>query len=56
MRSILGAMAELGDAQVEKAFQKQETVFIGAKRTLGKKSAKGLRFSKDIGLGFKTPS
>jgi small subunit ribosomal protein S11e len=47
-------MAESGDAQVEKAFQKQNNVFIGSKRSLGKKS-NASRFSKDIGLGFKTP-
>eukprot|EP00824_Muranothrix_gubernata_P003075 TRINITY_DN13835_c0_g1_i1.p1 TRINITY_DN13835_c0_g1~~TRINITY_DN13835_c0_g1_i1.p1 ORF type:complete len:179 (-),score=53.51 TRINITY_DN13835_c0_g1_i1:43-579(-) len=44
------------DIQTEKAFQKQETIFIGKKRVLGKKlSAKDLRFTKNVGLGFKTP-
>ena len=42
--------------QVEKAFQKQETIFIGKKRVLGKKtSVRDLRFYKNVGLGFKTP-
>lgn len=39
--------------QHEKAFQKQETVFVGAKRQL--KKGKGGRFYKNVGLGFKTP-
>jgi small subunit ribosomal protein S11e len=42
--------------QTEKAFQKQETIFIGKRRVLGKKlSQKDIRFYKNIGLGFKTP-
>mmetsp|Transcript_22257 Transcript_22257/g.15881 ORF Transcript_22257/g.15881 Transcript_22257/m.15881 type:complete len:164 (+) Transcript_22257:9-500(+) len=41
--------------QTEKAYQKQDAVFIGRKRALGKKSKKGMRFYKSIGLGFKTP-
>eukprot|EP00389_Voromonas_pontica_P012933 GDKH01019915.1.p1 GENE.GDKH01019915.1~~GDKH01019915.1.p1 ORF type:complete len:173 (+),score=52.29 GDKH01019915.1:1-519(+) len=54
---IVAKMATAGlDTQHEKAFQKQDAVFIGAKRVLGKKSKKGLRFWKDVGLGFATPS
>mmetsp|Transcript_21279 Transcript_21279/g.29268 ORF Transcript_21279/g.29268 Transcript_21279/m.29268 type:complete len:164 (+) Transcript_21279:90-581(+) len=41
--------------QTEKAYQKQDGVFIGRKRVLGKKTNKGMRFYKSIGLGFKTP-
>eukprot|EP00904_Undaria_pinnatifida_P001402 jgi/Undpi1/11262/HiC_scaffold_30.g13560.m1 len=43
--------------QHEKAYQKQDAVFVGAKRVLGKKVAKnkGMRFVKNVGLGFKTP-
>eukprot|EP01041_Mallomonas_annulata_P008866 gene8866-18364_t len=44
--------------QTEKAYQKQDGVFIGRKRVLGKKSkkaAKSMRYYKSIGLGFKTP-
>jgi len=41
--------------QTEKAFQKQDAVFIGKTRVLGKKSGKSLRYYKNIGLGFKTP-
>ncbi|CBJ48448.1 conserved unknown protein [Ectocarpus siliculosus] len=43
--------------QHEKAYQKQDAIFVGAKRVLGKKVAKskGMRFVKNVGLGFKTP-
>ena len=41
--------------QTEKAYQKQDAVFIGRKRVLGKKTKKGMRFVRNIGLGFKTP-
>jgi small subunit ribosomal protein S11e len=47
-------MAEALD-QTEKAFQKQDAVFIGAKKVVGKKSVKQGRWSKNVGLGFKTP-
>merc|ERR1711871_1155917 len=30
-------------------------VFLGRKRTLAKKSKKGLRYVRNVGLGFKTP-
>eukprot|EP00164_Ancoracysta_twista_P000307 GFYU01000428.1.p1 GENE.GFYU01000428.1~~GFYU01000428.1.p1 ORF type:complete len:174 (-),score=56.14 GFYU01000428.1:214-687(-) len=43
--------------QIQKAFQKQESIFLGSKRILSKKaSAKQLRYTKDVGLGFKTPA
>ena len=42
--------------QNQKAFQKQDAIFIGKKRVLGKKGKKSQRyFRKSIGLGFKTP-
>eukprot|EP01006_Ploeotia_vitrea_P031715 TRINITY_DN64015_c1_g2_i3.p2 TRINITY_DN64015_c1_g2~~TRINITY_DN64015_c1_g2_i3.p2 ORF type:complete len:162 (+),score=88.01 TRINITY_DN64015_c1_g2_i3:33-518(+) len=43
--------------QNERAFQKQPTVFLGAgdKRALGKKSKRGQRYWRKVGLGFKTP-
>ena len=41
--------------QTEKAYQKQDAIFIGRKRVLGKKTKKGMRFTRNIGLGFKTP-
>jgi hypothetical protein len=40
--------------QTEKAFQKQEAVFVG-RVSAGKKQKKGLRFVRNVGLGFKTP-
>ena len=40
--------------QTEKAYQKQDGIFIGQKKVL-KKSKRGSRFYKSIGLGFKTP-
>ncbi|KAJ1530495.1 hypothetical protein ONE63_005393 [Megalurothrips usitatus] len=40
--------------QAERAFQKQPTVFLNRKKALGK-SKKGLRYTRDVGLGFKTP-
>ena len=41
--------------QTEKAFQKQDAVFIGSKRLLGKKTKKAVRYWRNVGLGFKTP-
>ena len=42
--------------QTEKAYQKQDAIFIGKKRVIGKpKRGKGFRFWKSVGLGFKTP-
>ena len=41
--------------QTEKAYQKQDAVFIGRKRVLGQKSKKGMRYTKNIGLGFSIP-
>ena len=41
--------------QNEKAYQKQDAVFIGRKKVIGQKSKKGMRYYKSIGLGFKTP-
>ncbi|CAE8632534.1 unnamed protein product [Polarella glacialis] len=41
--------------QTEKSFQKQDAVFIGSKRLLGKKSKKACRYWRGVGLGFATP-
>lgn len=41
--------------QNEKAYQKQDGIFIGRKRGLGKKTKKGMRYYKSVGLGIKTP-
>uniref|UniRef100_A0A646QJD1 Small ribosomal subunit protein uS17 n=2 Tax=Scolopendridae TaxID=41363 RepID=A0A646QJD1_9MYRI len=40
--------------QTERAFQKQPTIFLNRKRTLGKKK-KPTRYVRNVGLGFKTP-
>mmetsp|Transcript_27301 Transcript_27301/g.29797 ORF Transcript_27301/g.29797 Transcript_27301/m.29797 type:complete len:165 (+) Transcript_27301:36-530(+) len=49
-------MSEYREAeQTEKAYQKQDAIFVGRKRVLGKKDKKGVRYYKSIGLGFKTP-
>eukprot|EP01099_Mayorella_cantabrigiensis_P002350 TRINITY_DN202_c0_g1_i2.p1 TRINITY_DN202_c0_g1~~TRINITY_DN202_c0_g1_i2.p1 ORF type:complete len:191 (-),score=63.68 TRINITY_DN202_c0_g1_i2:82-570(-) len=48
----------MADVQIEKAFQKQPTVFVGAKkRALGKKvsSKKTVRWWRNPGLGIKVP-
>merc|ERR1711872_11784 len=41
--------------QVERAYQKQATIFQNKKRVVGKASKGEQRFTKNIGLGFKTP-
>lgn len=42
--------------QTERAFQKQKNVFLNGKaQLLGGKNAKKIRYSKNAGLGFKTP-
>ena len=42
--------------QYQKSFQKQDAIFVGKKRVLGKKGKGGSRsVRKSIGLGFKTP-
>merc|ERR1711871_1651575 len=33
----------------------QDGIFIGRKKVLGKKSKKGMRYYKNVGLGIKTP-
>ncbi len=45
----------MADIQKEHAFQKQSGVFLNSKALLAKKTSKGVRYYKDIGLGFKTP-
>jgi small subunit ribosomal protein S11e len=39
----------------EKAYQKQDAVFVARKRTVGSSRAKPMRFVKNVGLGIKTP-
>ena len=45
----------MGDTQTERAYLKQATINVGAKKLLAKKGSKLPRFVKDVGLGFKTP-
>ncbi|XP_034246542.1 40S ribosomal protein S11 [Thrips palmi] len=40
--------------QTERAFQKQPTIFLNRKKGVGGKK-KSLRYTRDVGLGFKTP-
>jgi len=39
----------------EKSFQKQPTIFLNKKAGLGKAKLKALRYTRNVGLGFKTP-
>ena len=39
------------DIQTERAFQKQDGVFLASKKVMAKKSASGVRFYKKVGLG-----
>lgn len=41
--------------QTERAFQKQPNVFLGYKKLLTKKGG-ALRWTRNVGLGFKTPA
>ena len=41
----------MADAQIERAFQKQEGVFLASKKLQAKKTSTGVRFYKKIGLG-----
>ena len=41
--------------QHERAFQKQDTVFLNSKKLLAKKTSSGARYYKNVGLNFKTP-
>ena len=41
--------------QKETSFQKQSGVFLNSKALLANKTKKGVRYYKDVGLGFKTP-
>merc|ERR1712139_586009 len=41
--------------QTERAFQRQASVFLNTKTLLSTKTKKGVRYYKNVGLGFKTP-
>eukprot|EP01088_Endostelium_zonatum_P002283 TRINITY_DN12799_c0_g1_i1.p1 TRINITY_DN12799_c0_g1~~TRINITY_DN12799_c0_g1_i1.p1 ORF type:complete len:164 (+),score=29.32 TRINITY_DN12799_c0_g1_i1:40-531(+) len=50
-------MATEIEGQTERAFQKQPTVFVGRKKVLNKKvKSRDLRFTRNVGLGIKTPA
>ena len=52
----MSALAFKEADQTEKAYQKQDGIFIGRKRVLGRRTKKNsMRYFKSIGLGFKTP-
>mmetsp|Transcript_27634 Transcript_27634/g.76058 ORF Transcript_27634/g.76058 Transcript_27634/m.76058 type:complete len:171 (+) Transcript_27634:87-599(+) len=42
--------------QTEKAYQKQQAIFVARKRAIGSQRDKPMRFVKNIGLGLKTPT
>jgi len=43
------------EVQTQRSFQKQGAVFLNSQRLLAKKTTKGVRYYKNVGLGFKTP-
>ena len=45
----------MADVQTQRAFQKQDAIFLNSKKLLAKKTNKGIRYYRNIGLGFKTP-
>ncbi|CAD8191613.1 unnamed protein product [Paramecium octaurelia] len=45
----------MADVQNQRAFQKQEGIFQNSKKLLAKKTSKGVRYWKEVGLGFKVP-
>ena len=47
----------MADIQHERAFQKQDAIFVGSKRVIkgSKKSGKVARYYRNVGLSFKTP-
>ena len=48
-------IASILETQHEKAFQKQKCVFLASKKLIGKRKTRGLRWYKDVGLGFVVP-
>ena len=43
------------DIQTEKAFQKQDGIFLNSKKLQAKKTSSGVRFYKKVGLGKYLP-
>merc|ERR1711896_114045 len=44
------------DVQTERSYQKQPHMFQGKTRLLSRSTRKGARYTKSVGLGFKTPA
>merc|ERR1712156_1138834 len=56
-RAVTNKSANMSE-QIERAYQKQPPIFQNKKRVVGKvqkQKAKEQRFTKSVGLGFKTP-
>ena len=45
----------MADTQQQRSFQKQDNVFLNSKKLVAKKTASGVRYFRNVGLGFKTP-
>ena len=45
----------MADIQKEHAYQKQDGVFLNSRALLAKKTTRGVRYYKNVGLGFSTP-
>ena len=41
--------------EIQRTFQKQDGIFLNSKKLLVNKTTKGLRYYRNVGLGFKTP-
>ena len=57
-RPVLTRLSVPVALQNQKAFQKQDCIFVGKKRVIGKAKKSGLRdtrYYKSVGLGIKTP-
>merc|ERR1712154_337565 len=54
-RSLQPRVFNMTDVQTEKSFQKQAIVNLNRKGVLTGKQKKNLRYTRNVGLGFKTP-
>jgi len=45
----------MAEVQQQRSFQKQDAVFLNSKKLLASKTTKGVRYYRNVGLGFKTP-
>jgi small subunit ribosomal protein S11e len=53
---MIWILTDLGVLQSERAYQKQPTIFQNKKRSFGVKKVTLKRYTRNVGLGFKTPS